>query len=195
MSSASGRWIFGYGSLVWRPAFPFVERRAGHIEGWRRRFCQASPDHRGVPSDPGRVVTLLADRSATCHGMAYRVADDAWSEVLARLDVREQNGYARHDVVVRELGGRGELGSALVYIATPDNPSFRVGESLAEIAAVVRRAVGPSGDNREYVARLHEALAAMGAPDPHVSDLVAEIARQDRVSPTAAAVVEPGRRP
>ena len=195
MSAAPRRWIFGYGSLVWRPAFPFVERRPGYIEGWRRRFCQASPDHRGVPSDPGRVVTLLADPSATCHGMAYAVADDAWAQVLARLDVREQNGYARHDVPVRDVHGTGESWSALVYIATPDNPSFRDGESLADIAAVVRRAVGPSGDNREYVLRLHEALSAMGAPDPHVADLVAEIARQDRVSPNGAAVVDPRRRP
>lgn len=189
------RWIFGYGSLVWRPAFEFVDRQPGYIQGWRRRFCQASPDHRGVPSDPGRVVTLLHDAGATCHGVAYQVADDVWPRVVAMLDVREQNGYARHEVTVRPVEGDGAAWSALVYIATPHNPSFRTGESLAQVAAIVRRSVGPSGDNREYVHRLHEALVAMGAADPHVAELVAEIARQDGVSPTGPAVVDPQRRP
>ena len=68
-------WVFGYGSLVWRPALPFCERGVGFIEGWVRRFWQGSMDHRGVPEAPGRVVTLAPEPGAECWGVGYRVPE------------------------------------------------------------------------------------------------------------------------
>lgn len=171
-------WIFGYGSLVWRPAFDHEARVDGWIEGFTRRFWQASPDHRGVPDAPGRVVTLLAEPGARCHGVAYRLPVARAAEILVALDHREQNGYVRQRVRVHVQGGEA-IDDALVYIATPDNPSYVGPSPLAEIAAVVRAASGPSGPNREYVERLAEALVAMRAEDVHVTALLAEIARHD----------------
>ena len=55
-------WIFGYGSLMWTPGFPWLERRIGGIRGWARRFHQGSPDHRGTPEAPGRSLSLLTRR-------------------------------------------------------------------------------------------------------------------------------------
>ncbi len=72
-------WLFGYGSLIWKADFPFLERRPAHIHGWARRFWQGSHDHRGTPEAPGRVATLVREPGAVCHGMAYRIAP----EVLA----------------------------------------------------------------------------------------------------------------
>src|SRR5881227_616775 len=87
-------WVFGYGSLVWRPAMTYVARRAGRIAGWARRFWQASTDHRGTVEAPGRVLTLV-ERDGAVWGMAYAIARAAWPEIEAALELREQQGYAR----------------------------------------------------------------------------------------------------
>ncbi|WP_437683069.1 gamma-glutamylcyclotransferase [Sorangium sp. So ce131] len=169
-------WIFGYGSLIWRPAFRFEEMARGYITGWARRFWQGSTDHRGVPGAPGRVVTLIPEPGARCWGMAYRIAPADLDEVLRALDHREQGGYARHDVPLyladgRAEGADGAASTATVYLATPDNPSYLGAAPLAEIAAQVLASRGPSGSNVEYVLRLAEALEAMNADDAHVTEL------------------------
>lgn len=173
-------WVFGYGSLVWRPAFPFEERRAGYIEGWKRRFWQGSTDHRGVPGAPGRVVTLLADPGSRCWGMAYRVAHAERERVLAQLDHREKGGYERHSVQVHAGGER--IG-ALVYVATSDNPNYLGPASVPDIAAQVLRSTGPSGPNREYVLRLAEALRGIGADDSHVFELAEAVGAASPAGP------------
>lgn len=170
-------WIFGYGSLVWRPAFPFAERRAGFVEGFARRFWQASTDHRGVPGDPGRVVTLVRSPRARCWGMTYRVQPGAEAEVLAGLDHREQGGYCRVAVDVRLAEGATVAG-AVMYLATEDNPNYLGPAPLPEIVAQVRRCRGPSGPNVEYVLRLAQALRELGAApvdDEHVFELAARL--------------------
>lgn len=164
-------WIFGYGSLVWRPAFAFSERSPAYVEDFARRFWQGSTDHRGVPGAPGRVVTLVPEPGARCWGMAYRVEAEVAEEVLAALDHREKGGYARLDLEI----GFGEPGRApargLVYVATPGNPNYLGPAPLADIAVQVARAHGPSGSNREYVLRLAAELAKLPAEDPHVAAL------------------------
>lgn len=161
-------WIFGYGSLVWKPAIPFVEQRPGIVRGWARRFWQGSTDHRGVPGAPGRVVTLTQEPTATLTGMAYRVGAGDRDAVLARLDHREKGGYDRALVRVLGVADDTPFAEALLYLATPDNPNWLGPAPLEAIAAQVRRSRGPSGPNDEYVLRLAEALGRLGPPDPHV---------------------------
>lgn len=165
-------WIFGYGSLVWRPAFAHTERRFGFVRGYTRRFWQGSTDHRGVPGAPGRVATLLsASQHEHCWGTVYRVEPGHEREVLASLDVREQGGYERRRVEVEVDHKERSILDVLVYLATPENPEWLGDAPLAEIAEQVRRSVGPSGSNLEYVLSLADALEAMGARDEHVEAL------------------------
>jgi len=155
-------WLFGYGSLIWKADFPFIERRPASIAGWVRRFWQGSHDHRGTPDAPGRVVTLVPQENAVCHGMAYLVTP----EEFVHLDHREKNGYLRLPTEIRFDGGGSEKG--LVYIARHDNAAY-LGEATEwEIARHIAGARGPSGPNVEYLVHLAHALRDMGHEDEHV---------------------------
>ena len=168
-------WIFGYGSLIWRPSFAFDERVRAVLPGHARRFWQGSTDHRGVPSAPGRVVTLVAEPGARCWGVAYRIAAGDRDDVLAALDVREQGGYERREVALELPDAPGTTLSALVYFADPTNPEYLGPASLEDIAAQVRSARGPSGENAEYVLRLAASLRELGGDDEHVAALAARL--------------------
>ena len=164
-------WVFGYGSLVWRPDFPFERSADGWVEGWARRSWQGSPDHRGTPDAPGRVVTLVAEPGARTWGRAYLVADD----VFEHLDHREQGGYERTEVVVHARGDS-EL-PAVTYIAGPDNPHWLGRAPLGAMVAQIVESRGPSGRNSEYVLRLDEALKDLGGRDPGVAALADAVRR------------------
>jgi cation transport regulator ChaC len=191
-------WIFGYGSLVWRPAFAHRRSRPAAIHGFVRRFWQGSIDHRGVPGRPGRVVTLLPEGHdhvetergrpvEACWGTAYEVPVADPDGVLAHLDHRERGGYERVelDVTIFEARPAGAADAALqrtvkglVYIASPTNPNYLGPASIAEIGGQVASAAGPSGPNPEYVFELARSLRAMGARDDHVFAVEAEVAQR-----------------
>lgn len=158
-------WLFGYGSLIYKVDFPYLERRPAHIEGWVRRFWQGSHDHRGTPEAPGRVVTLIPQAGARCLGMGYRVAP----AVFEQLDVREKNGYLRFQTPMTFADDTREQG--LVYIATEDNAAFLGPADDEAIARQIASAHGPSGANAEYLLNLAASLRQLGDDDPHIFTL------------------------
>jgi cation transport regulator ChaC len=165
-------WIFAYGSLIFRPSFAFIERRPAWVGGYARRFWQGSPDHRGTPESPGRVVTLVPATGASCGGCAYRIDRTGADAVLAELDHREKAGFDRVTLALLD-GPSGEaFAEGLVYVAKQDNPHFLGPLDDHLIAAHVAKSHGPSGPNRDYVLRLHEALRELGVADAHVQAIV-----------------------
>lgn len=167
-------WVFGYGSLIWRPSFPFVERRRASILGFARRLWQGSDDHRGVPGALGRVVTLVPMQGARCVGVAFRIAAHEADSVLAHLDHREKNGYERHRVEL--FGDEGDVfATGVVFVAGERNDNFLGDAPLEAIVQQVRRSRGPSGENVEYVVELARALRALDAHDDHIETIAAAL--------------------
>ena len=159
-------WLFGYGSLIFKADFAYLERKPASIHGHVRRFWQGSHDHRGTPDYPGRVVTLAPQAGTTCSGMAYLIRPD----VFDYLDHREKNGYLRFSTTLTFDDGSNAQG--LVYIADPNNAAYLGPAADAAIANQIAAASGPSGRNRDYLTELADALDLLGKTDPHVQALV-----------------------
>ena len=166
-------WIFGYGSLLWKQEFPYDQARPAFVRGWERRFWQGSIDHRGVPEAPGRVVTLVEARDAICHGIAFRLRPHERDGVLSYLDHRERGGYRR---VMTDLHlTRRKAVPGVIYLADRTNPNFLGPAPVPTIAQQIRKAIGASGPNSEYVCRLADKLRELGLDDPHVFALEARL--------------------
>jgi len=162
-----GLWVFGYGSLIWRPTMEFAVAHRAKAQHWARRFWQGSHDHRGTVDAPGRVLTLVPMADALCEGRVFGIASEHIERTLIDLDYREKNGYKRQNLVVHTE----ELGDveALTYIAPENNVAWLGDASNLTIAEHIRQAHGPSGSNKDYVLELHKALEEDSIVDEHVA--------------------------
>ena len=165
-------WVFGYGSLIYKVDFPYLQRAQASINGWSRRFWQGSHDHRGTAEAPGRVVTLVPELGACCKGVAYNVE----GAVFEHLDHREKNGYQRRILPI-QFADTASVVEGTVYVADLDNPAFLGDAPIDQLARHILRSHGPSGSNRDYLLQLAEALRAIGDDDAHVSALEAAVLR------------------
>lgn len=183
-------WIFGYGSLMWRPGFDFVEAVHARLTGYRRCFCVTSVHHRGNERRPGLVLGL--DRGGVCEGVAFRVADDEAPRVLAYLRQRELvSGVYQEALLPVDLlrGGHGETQVlALAYVAERAHPSYAGRLPLARQARLIRGARGLSGCNVDYLLNTLCHLAELGIREPELERLGAI------VCPLAAREPGPERR-
>lgn len=160
---ASDRWVFGYGSLMWRPDFPFAERRGATLHGRRRAFCIYSVHHRGTYERPGLVLGL-APGGAT-RGAAYRVAEADWPGVYAYLLEREQptETYVEARRHVRLDDGRRV--ESLVFLSDVHHRQWAGALSLERQAELIAGASGLSGRNVDYLRDLVEHLREMNVRD------------------------------
>jgi len=164
------RWVFGYGSLMWRPGFTFEERQPALLHGYHRDMCVRSIRYRGTPERPGLVLGLR--QSGSCRGIAYRVAAPAWRAVKAYLYEREMVTYAyrpRFGVVALDDGRRV---NGYTFVADPNHPQYAGDLDLSERVALICQGVGPSGSSRDYLASTVAHLDDLGIGDSHLHRLL-----------------------
>ncbi len=155
-------WVFGYGSLMWRPGFEFIEQVPARLIGEHRALCVYSFVHRGTPEKPGLVLGL--DRGGACRGIAFRVAEKNRGSTIAYLREREQVTSVYREVtrsVWLENEARQRV-SALAYAGRL---------SLTEQLRHVQQGHGQSGVNRDYVLATVKAIEAAGFRDTQLHQL------------------------
>ncbi len=155
-------WVFGYGSLMWRPGFDFLERVPARLVGLHRALCVYSFVHRGTPERPGLVLGL--DRGGMCRGIAFRVAGSARKNTVDYLRAREQVTSVYLEVTRRielEEKARRQV-RALCFIVDRSHVQYAGRLTLTERLHHVRQGHGSSGPNRDYVLDAVRALEALG---------------------------------
>jgi cation transport protein ChaC len=156
-------WVFGYGSLMWRPGFAHIETRRARLHGFRRSLCVWSHVYRGTPERRGLVLGL--DRGGSCVGLAFRVPIELRQEVLTYLRDRElvTSVYLERMLPVRLANG--ETVVAVTYVVDRSHEQYAGALEEAAAARIVSGAVGQAGPNEEYVLNTIAHLKALGIRD------------------------------
>jgi len=181
-------WVFGYGSLMWRPGFDFVERQLAWLRGYHRALCIYSHVHRGTPERPGLVLGL--DRGGSCRGVAFRVEAAKADATVAYLRAREQvtSVYVERRVRVQLDDGRDV--EALTYVVDRRHVQYAGKLPLDKILRYVRAGIGQSGDNPAYVLNTHRHLAELSLRDPVLAHIVSSLALDHAISEAEITDVE-----
>lgn len=161
-------WIFGYGSLIWRPDFPFEERHRARLHGFHRRFCIYSYRYRGTPERPGLVLGL--DRGGSCVGMAFRVAAAQAEAVSHALWAREMVTAAYRPATVR-VAIAGRTVGAGTFIADSRHRQYCADRDLDGQARMIAFGHGTSGANADYLANTLVHLRELGIRDERLEAL------------------------
>jgi glutathione-specific gamma-glutamylcyclotransferase len=166
-------WVFGYGSLMWRPGFEFVEQVPARLIGEHRALCVYSFDHRGTPEKPGLVLGL--DRGGACRGIAFRIAAGLRDATVDYLRGREQTTNVYREVmrsVWLENEARQRV-SAMAYVVDRGHVQYAGRLSLADQLRFVQQGHGRSGNNRDYVLSTVKSIEAQGFRDAQLHQLAA----------------------
>jgi cation transport protein ChaC len=177
-AAAEGQWVFGYGSLMWRPGFAYAARSPAVLHGRRRAFCIYSVHHRGTPQRPGLVLGLT--RGGAVRGAAYLVTASDWPAVQAYLREREQptETYVEAHVRVRLADGRRV--AAITFLSDTRHPQWAGDLGLEAQARLIAGARGLSGANVDYLRDLVLQLRLEGVRDRDMDRLLARVRELER---------------
>jgi glutathione-specific gamma-glutamylcyclotransferase len=158
-------WVFGYGSLMWRPDFPYLERVPARLIGLHRALCVYSFVHRGTPEKPGLVLGL--DRGGACRGIAYRVAAENRDRTVEYLRAREQvtSVYIETSRRVTLSASPPRDVTALVFLVDRSHAQYAGRLDIDHQIHLVRQGHGRSGANLDYVLSTVAEIEAQGCRD------------------------------
>jgi glutathione-specific gamma-glutamylcyclotransferase len=175
MSAASDLWVFGYGSLMWRPGFDHLERRPARLFGAHRALCVFSHVHRGTPEKPGLVLGL--DYGGSCHGIAFRIEAKKREATVAYLREREQVTKVYRETtrpVILFEKPEADV-RALCYLVDRSHAQYAGALTREQQLELVRQGHGRSGVNRDYVLATVKELEALGIRDATLEWLAARL--------------------
>ena len=162
-------WVFGYGSLIWRPEFDFSERRPAHLHGWHRALKMWSRVNRGTPQCPGLVFGLLSGGS--CRGMVFRIPQADGLETLGRLWLREMPTGVYDPRWLDCLTPHGRV-RALAFTLSRRSPNFTGELSDARYREIFSSACGRYGTSLEYARQTLLELQRHGIHDAALARLL-----------------------
>ncbi len=173
LSSNQGLWVFGYGSLMWRPEFSYEYRVKGRCAGLQRSFCVRSVHHRGSYAQPGLVLGL--DRGGACDGVLFYVPPRQALQTLTYLRKREQvtRVYKELYMPVELLDGSGRVCRALCYVADRGHKQYIGSLSVQRKADIIKRCVGRSGKNIDYFLSTLRHMDELGFYDAELKRILA----------------------
>jgi cation transport protein ChaC len=184
-------WVFGYGSLMWRPGFPFVERCHGQLHGYHRALCILSTRYRGTHRKPGLVMGLC--RGGSCWGMAFRVHAGRAKQVLDTLWKREMlNRVYMPRFVPVAVEGAARV-HALAFVADTEHKQFVRELDINGRARLVAQGVGQRGACVDYIRNTLDHMRELGVHDPHLMRIL-EAARRMGAVPAKTTKRSPPRR-
>lgn len=171
-------WVFGYGSLMWNPAFLFAERQLGTVRGYHRRFCLWLSRGRGSPDCPGLMLAL--DRGGTCRGIAFRIpAAQVRDELLLvwRREMLSGAYLARWVTVATENGPV----RAVTFVVNQRHARYAGKLSETETAERIMAAAGELGSCLDYFDRTVRILRTLQVNDAALERIETEIGRRNGV--------------
>jgi cation transport protein ChaC len=155
-------YVFGYGSLIWNPAFEYIEKRAALLRGWHRRFCLKMVLGRGTPETPGLMLAL--DHGGACKGVAFLVEPAKIRQELGVLWLREMFGGGYNARWVNLETAQGKI-RAVTFVINRKHPRYMPELNVEQTAALIATGCGYLGSCREYLENTISHLTALGLRD------------------------------
>ncbi len=167
-----GVWVFGYGSLIWNPAFRYSEMKPAHIHGYHRQFCLHLTIGRGSPENPGLMLAL--DRGGSCRGIAFKItAEDVESETEI-LWMREMISGAYEPRWTR-MRTEDDILDGFTFVVNRSHDRYRGNTSFEDSVSALRRGKGYLGTCRDYLLNTVQYLDKIGIHDRYLYHLNSEV--------------------